>query len=307
MSSAAAATSAAHQPPSNPLQKMAQMAAKVPKVPNLGDLTGKLDEKFAGATNFIAQALPSFPAGVLGSLALGLPHAHLAHPPFIPLPPFGAVILGFSVNVLIGGMPAARSGALGISPTCCGLTPFFEVFTGSSKVFISGERAVRMTDITFHCKPTPTPPPAAAAACGTMGQIARAAGTAYRAASAVSSAAQKVGQVASTADSIVTAATTKNAALRGAIVESMAMNVAGMIAQKVQDAIKDAMAKAMGKDPPTPPTGTPGMILLGVPNVIIGGFPMPSWSAIASGLMRMLPGKLQARLSGYQAAFSGAG
>lgn len=293
-------------PPPSPLKKLAELASKVPKVPNLGDLTSKLDEKFATATNAISQALPSFPAGILGSLALGLPHSH-PHPPFIPLPPLGPVILGFSVNVLIGGMPAARSGALGVSPTCCGFTPFFEVFTGSSKVFISGERAVRMTDITFHCKPTPSPP--GGTICGTMGKILNGAGKAYRAASKVSNAVQKVQSTATQADQLIdnitTVATTDNGALRGAIVESMAMDVVGMIAQKVQDTIKDAMAKAMGKDPPIPPTGTPGMILLGVPTVLIGGFPMPSWSAIASGLMRMLPGKLRNRLDRIKNAWNG--
>lgn len=291
-------------PAKSPMKKLAELAGKVPAVPNLGTLTSKLDEGFAKATNSIAQALPSFPAGVLGSLALGLPHSH-PHPPFIPLPPLGPVILGFSVNVLIGGVPAARSGALGISPTCCGFTPFFEVFTGSSKVFISGERAVRMTDITFHCKPTPSPTNVAGTVCGTMGKILNGAGAAYRAASAVSGAAQTVAQLANTADDLVTAATTDNAALRDAIVESVAMDLVGMIAQKIQDAIRNAMAQVMGKDPPIPPSGTPGMILLGVPNVLIGGFPMPSWSAIASGLMKMLPGKLRNRIGRVQNAWNG--
>ncbi len=295
--------------PQTPLQKVASLAAKVPRVPSLGDLTGKLDEGFAKATNAIAQALPSFPAGTLGSLALGLPHSHM-HPPFIPLPPLGPVIVGFSVNVLIGGRPAARSGALGISPTCCGFTPFYEVFTGSSKVFISGERAVRMTDITMHCKPTPPvsgSAGAAASVCGTVGRVLRAAGKVYRAAAAVSSAAQRVSATTQTLDQIHAAVTTDNPALRSAIVESLAMNVAGMLAQRIQDAIKQAMAAAMGKDAPMPPSGTPGMILLGVPNVLIGGFPMPSWSAIASGLMRCLPGSLKNRLTGYGNAFSGVG
>lgn len=291
------------------LQKLESLAAKVPQVPNLGALTGKLDEGFARVADSIAKALPSFPAGTLGSLALGLPHSH-AHPPFIPLPPLGPVIVGLSVNVLIGGRPAARSGALGISPTCGGFTPFYEVYTGSSKVFISGERAMRMTDITMHCKPTPPisgAEGAAASVCSTVGKALNAAGTVYRAASVVSNAAQRVGAAAATLEQIHTAATTDNPALRSAITESLAMNVAGMISQRIQDALKQAMASAMGKDAPIPPSGTPGMILSGVPNVLIGGFPMPSWSAIASGLLRCLPGNLKSRLTGYGNAFSGVG
>ncbi len=300
------AAAAAPQPPASPLKKLAELAGKVPKMPNLGALTSKLDEGFANATNFIADALPSFPAGILGSLALGLPHSH-PHPPFIPLPPLGPVVLGFSVNVLLGGMPAARSGAMGVSPTCCRFTPFYEVYTGSSNVFINGERAVRMTDITFHCKPTPSPP--GGTICGTMGKILNGAGAAFRAASAVSNTAQQVESAANKVDEIISdltvAATIDNEAESDAIIESVVMDLVGMIAQKAQDALRDVMAKAMGKDPPIPATGTPGMIMLGVPNVLIGGFPMPSWSAIASGLMRMLPGNLRNRINRIQNAFNG--
>ena len=56
----------------------------------------------------------------------------------------------------INGKPAARAGDIGFSPTCCGLPlGMYEVKTGSSKVFIGGSRAARMTDFTHHCTPVP--------------------------------------------------------------------------------------------------------------------------------------------------------
>ena len=121
-----------------------------------------MDEKLASATNKISAMLPSFPAATLGSTALGAPHAHVAHPPSgpppippTPLPPLGPVLLGTCLQVLINGKPAARCGDIGLNPTCCGIPPMYEIFTGSSKVFIGGARAARATfDITMHCKPS---------------------------------------------------------------------------------------------------------------------------------------------------------
>ena len=57
-----------------------------------------------------------------------------------------------------------------------------------------------------------------------------------------------------------------------------------MAAQAAADAAAAAMTEMMGTDQPCiPPIGTPGMILYGSPNVMIGGFPLPSFSAIAQG------------------------
>ena len=239
-----------------------------------------LNEGFATATQAIAAVFPSFPAATLGSLAMGIPHAHIAHPPSgpppvppTPIPPVGTVLLGTCVSVLIGGMPAARCGDLGMNPTCCGIPPIFEVFTGSSNVFIGGGRAARMTDVTFHCKPIP---PAGAAN--------RAVAAAMRAASA----AAKVAQVAAIAGDAVeagAAAGAGDAAMAGAMGLSAAMGAAQMAA----DAIAMAMGAAMGKDPCVPP-GTLGAITLGVPNVLIGGFPMPSWLNVAKGMMKLVKG-----------------
>jgi uncharacterized Zn-binding protein involved in type VI secretion len=277
-------TKSAPEAQADPLRKLAELVKKVPRVSELPDLNEKLEEGLALATSRLALALPSFPAATLGALALGLPHAHPTHPPFIPLPPLGPLILGASVNVLIGGLPAMRSGALGLSPTCCGMTPFYVVQTGSSKVFIGGERAVRMSDLTMHCQPPPAaaapaaPPVSAAPPAPAGGQAGRVLGAA---AGAVETAAQS-------SPDLVT-------------------NLASQAAQKLQDELEAAMEQAMGKDPAVPASGTPGMLLLGVPNVLIGGIPTPGCSVDISGLVRILPGKLLRRLTGYGRFLSGAG
>src|SRR4051794_38087724 len=72
------------------------------------------------ATNAISAILPSFPAAPMGSLSVGIPPPHAPPPglgppaPPVPLPSLGAVALGTSVRVLIGGLPAARCGDLGL-------------------------------------------------------------------------------------------------------------------------------------------------------------------------------------------------
>ena len=254
-----------------------------------------LNEGFATATNVIAQALPSFPAATLTSLAIGIPHAHPAHPPSgpppvppTPLPPIGPVMLGTCVSVLINSKPAARCGDLGFNPTCCGLPPIFEIFTGSSKVFIGGARAARVLDVTYHCKPVP---PAGAAQRGTAAamktamKVAAVAGAMAQKAAIVAQVAGQVAQVASIAGDAVEALTVDDSAMSAALGMSAAMAAAQMAA----DAVAMAMGNAMGKDPCVPP-GTLGAITVGSPNVLIGGFPMPSWMAIANGLLKLVKG-----------------
>jgi uncharacterized Zn-binding protein involved in type VI secretion len=239
-----------------------------------------LNEGFATATNSISQALPSFPAATLGSLALGIPHAHLHPPSFIPpappvpIPPLGPVMFGTCVQVLINGMPAARCGDLGLNPTCCGLPPIFEIFTGSSKVFIGGARAARMIDITYHCKPVP---PAGAAARG--------AALALKVAMKAMMIAGMVAQVASIAGDAIESVEADNSAMSSALGLSAAMSAA----QMANDIVAMVMGALMGKDPCVPP-GTLGAIIVGSPNVLIGGFPMPNWMEIARGLLKMVKG-----------------
>jgi uncharacterized Zn-binding protein involved in type VI secretion len=106
---------------------------------------------------------PGFPAVRIGDFAFGFPHAH-AHPPNltppnpvpVPLPSFGPIIpipfLSGARRVLINGMPAARCGDLGIGVWCGGYFPMYEIFLGSSNVWIEGARAARIgVDLTLHC------------------------------------------------------------------------------------------------------------------------------------------------------------
>lgn len=111
---------------------------------------------------------PAFPAVRITDFAVGLPHGH-AHPPTFgfPLPSIGPVIpipvLSGAVRTLINGLPAARCGDLGIGIWCGGYFPMYEIFLGSSSVWIEGARAARLlVDITKHCiftSPKPSDPP----------------------------------------------------------------------------------------------------------------------------------------------------
>jgi uncharacterized Zn-binding protein involved in type VI secretion len=244
-----------------------------------------LNTGFAKATNFIAKALPSFPAATQFSMALGAPHAHVAHPPSgpppippTPLPPLGPILFGNCVQVLINGIPAARCGDLGLGPTCCGLPPIYEVFTGSSKVFIGGARAARMTDITYHCKPVP---PAGAAARGAASALQKAMKVGMIAMTAAGTAAQGM----AVAGDAIEAGQAEDPAMA----QALSLSANAMAAQMASDAVAMAMGAAMGKDPCVPP-GTPGAILVGSSNVLIGGFPMPTWMNIAKGLLKLVKG-----------------
>ncbi len=64
--------------------------------------------------------------------------------PVIPIP-----ILSGASTVLVNGMPAGRCGDMGLGIWCGGYFPLYEVFLGSSSVWIEGARAARMlVDIT---------------------------------------------------------------------------------------------------------------------------------------------------------------
>src|SRR5690606_26229059 len=93
------------------------------------------------------------------------------------LPSIGMLVGSGAISVLGGGLPLARAGDIGISVTCGSLAPPFEVYTGSSNVFVGGARAVRILDITKHCNPTSMGPfdiamGAAGAVAGAAGAIA---------------------------------------------------------------------------------------------------------------------------------------
>ncbi len=106
---------------------------------------------------------PALPAVRVLDLDVGLPHAH-GHPPNltppnpvpVPLPSTGPVLpipyVSGAATVLINGMPAGRCGDMGAAVWCGGFFPFFEIFLGSSSVWIEGARAARVgIDITKHC------------------------------------------------------------------------------------------------------------------------------------------------------------
>ncbi len=259
-------------------------------------VAGAMDDKLASMTNSISAVLPCFPAATITSLALGVPHAHIAHPPSgpppippTPLPPMGPVLLGTCLQVLVNSKPAARCGDIGLNPTCCGIPPMYEIFTGSSKVFFGGARAARMgIDITMHCKPSGggSRAGAMAAKCAAKASmLAKVAKVAAKVASVAGTVAQ-VGAIAGEA-----AESAAEAEDDAAMAAAHGLNAAMMAAQMAADAAAMAASAAMGKDPVVPPTGTPGMILVGSPNVLIGGVPLPASMAIAQGLMKKLKGK----------------
>jgi uncharacterized Zn-binding protein involved in type VI secretion len=111
---------------------------------------------------FSAIPFPALPAVRVGDLDVGLPHGHL-HPPNlippaptpIPLPSTGPVLpipyVSGAATVLINGMPAARCGDMGAGVWCGGFFPLFEIFLGSSSVWLEGARAARVGPITKHC------------------------------------------------------------------------------------------------------------------------------------------------------------
>lgn len=284
-----------------------------------------MDNAFARATSSISQALPSFPAATMGAPVIGIPHTH-THPPSlippappIPLPAIGTVLTGCP-SVLIGGVPAARSGDFGIAPTCGSLAPVFEIFTGSSKVFIGGARAARMVDMTRQCMQPPKAGGAAkgAAAAGAVSKVAKA----RAAAGKVIGGAAKLAPIMAGAGALIKIASTQSAAAAAAQASADAAQAAADAGEDAADAAADAAGEAkakaasaaadaaaailaaammaadlgvdaakkalggmMGKDPGMPMCI--GAVMMGTPNVLIGGFPMPSWSDVAKGLKKL--------------------
>ena len=273
-----------------------------------GALGAAADEKMNKLVSGLAKALGPFPAATLLGLTLGIPHAHVKHPPSgppplppIPLPPMGPIMLGTNLTVLINSKPTARCGDYGFNPTCCGVVPplsaMFEIITGSSNVYIGGSRAARSgIDITMHCFHIPSPkiPVKLGKLAGIASKVAKVAGKVAAVAGKVASAvgkvagpAAKIAQVAQIASSFAEAEANDDGAMAGAIGLSVAM----MAAQAAADAAAAALTKTIGTDQPfIPPIGTPGMILMGSPNVMLGGFPLPSFSAIAQGLLKRVKG-----------------
>ena len=257
----------AERPPS-PARTLQQGIGKAMQI--VSAPTDMINMGIAKLTDGISKALPSFPAATMGSLVLALPHAH-PHPPSfgVPLPPVGMVMAGCCVSVLIGSLPAARCGDIGMSPTCLGYLPGFEIFTGSSKVFIGGARAARAIDITMHCWP-----PKGWLARGAIAALTKAAMVGMKVMDVAGKVATAAGVVADLEDAGASAAA-GDSAMASASLLSAAMTAA----QVAADAAAAALGAVIGKDPGVgPPVGA---ITLGDPTVLIGGFPMPSGMQIA--------------------------
>jgi uncharacterized Zn-binding protein involved in type VI secretion len=228
-----------------------------------------LNVGFANLTAPIAAVFPSFPAATITMLYVGVPHAH-SHPPSlippappVPLPSIGTILLGTSIKTLINGMPAARCGDIGLAVTCVGFFPFFQLKTGSSNTFIGGNRAARMLDICQVCSQADEPKTFDA------GKIMGAIGAAARGAQKVMEYGGLAIGAMDIAASAAEAATEDDAAMASAKALAAAMAAAQMAA----DLATKALTKTMGKDPGIPPSST-GAVVLGHPNVLIGGFPM---------------------------------
>ncbi|KVL67674.1 polymorphic toxin type 15 domain-containing protein [Burkholderia ubonensis] len=255
----------------------------------------------------LLDKMPGMPAATIGVPHLGTPHAH-SHPPSsgFPLPSIGATIGSGCLSVLIGGIPAARVLDIGIAPTCGGLTPYFDIQTGSSNTFFGGMRAARMgIDMTRHCNP--------------MGHVGKSGGKAAGAAEKTEEAASEAAQVTSRAKWMGRAgkawkvgnaavgpasggATAADDASQGEI-EAAAM----MAAQTAADLAMMMLGNLMGKDPGIEPSM--GTLLAGNPTVLIGGFPLPDsqmmWHGVKHGIGKKVRPKLPKRLQELACEFWG--
>jgi RHS repeat-associated protein len=247
----------------------------------------------AKLTQGLANALPSFPAvRLFRDLTLGWPHSH-PHPPTFgfPLPSIGPVICAGAVNVLINGLPAVRSGDVGFGVWCGGYYPLFEVFTGSSNVFIGGARATRkFIDFTKHCLPgLPGLKGVEAAKKGFKGlsKLDKAM-MAFPVAMGALGMASALGDQAGyqeMADSAESESEAKEAAAKSAAAGTEAA-MAGL--QMAADIAAMALSVGMGKDPGITPFTCWGNFIMGSHNVLIGGLPMPGWMSFLRGLGKVL-------------------
>ena len=307
------------------------VSAKVSAVMGLvGAIPDALNQGFAVATSGIAALCPSFPAATLGSLQLSI-HGH-AHPPSMippstvpaPLPGIGPVGGAGCVSVLIGGIPAAIAGDIGLAPTCCGFMPMFDIYTGSSNVFIGGSRAARMGDITRHCNPA-SALDVMGAVMGVAGAVAgglQAGATAVGANSKRNEAQKLRGYVEKARDLAAKAAASGDKSNvdrltsdieqleeKARDLEAEAANddleakmsaiqaAADTAALAAQAALKmaakmaaKAMKSALGKDPAFPPGFGVGLLIFSPSigsRVLIGGFPMPDVTDLFGGLVKV--------------------
>lgn len=122
---------------------------------------------------------------------------------------------------------------------------------GSSNVFIGGKRAARMLDITKHCMPS--------SPMSTMAKVMTGVGAA-----------------------VALAGAGEQAAAGNALAAAMA------VAQQAADLAALAMKQLLGKDPGLCPDM--GMLMIGNPTVLLGGFPLPDSSVMLDGLKKLAKG-----------------
>ncbi|MBA3545559.1 MAG: PAAR domain-containing protein [Nannocystis sp.] len=220
------------------------------------------------------------------TLHLGWPHTHL-HPPalLIPLPSIGPVLLGNCVSVLIGGLPAARVDDFGLAVGCGTFTPPFQIATGSSKVFIGGKRAARVSDMTKHCQT------AAKIIPSTLDALSQLLPTAAALALAHTERKRHARDEQDASDAMARATDGSQRALaRTLAAEGQAHALAAGI--QTQQAVHNAAALAasliMGKDPSTTPCF--GALITGDTRVLIGGLPMPSTTGMLKSSGKVLSG-----------------
>jgi RHS repeat-associated protein len=272
----------AEQRPPNPARAVQSFVGEVMSVVSMP--MDMLNLGAAMATNWLANALPSFPAARLyQDLVLGWPHGH-PHPPTFgfPLPSLGPVLLAGSRNVLINGLPAARCGDVGFGVWCGGYYPLFEVFTGSSNVFIGGARASRQfIDFTMHCLPF-------FGKLKKMDVAMTALGAGFSAVmGAIGVAAAQTDQANALA-AAEAAETESDAKAAEAQAEAAGIEAAMTAQQTAADMAAMALAMALGIDPGVTPFTCWGNFITGSPNVLIGGLPMPGWMVIMKGLKKLL-------------------
>lgn len=284
------------QAPAGPAGQLLNLVGEAQAVMDMPNLL------LAKATLDLLQFLPKMPAARLfGDLVFQFGHSH-PHPPTfgVPIPSVGPILAAGAVNVLINGLPAARNGDLGLAAWCGGYFPIFEVMFGSSHVFIGGSRAARMLmDPTLHCLPDMFSK--GKGMSGMTKAIAKqAAKQAAKAAakqlvqSVVMTGAMKMLQAAAAAEQAQVSESegeaegqaAADAEIAAAEAAAAGVEAAMTALQMAADAAAAAMSALLGKDPGA---GFPlGFIMMGSPNVLIGGFPMPGWSTILKGLGKLL-------------------
>lgn len=221
----------------------------------------------AALTAPLAAMTVPLPVLTLTSMGLGIPHTHV-HPPSLippappcPMPSLGMMLIPGAINVLVGGLPAARAGDVGMIVTCVSFGPPVEVVAGSSNTFFGGNRGARVgTDFFFHDNPTP------------MSNFA----AAMMIAGAAASYATAIGQAA----------------------EGNFGAAAMSVAQQQADLAAMALKELRKIDPGAPPDM--GMFLTGEFTVLVGGFPLPPAMDIAAivGKLRGLASRVARRFRG---------